>query len=157
MVIHKGIELDAPQAQSTRLVVAIEDDDVLRSVLVDILEEEEYKVVVHGRPEGAQQLVRRLQPAVVLLDLRLGCARATRGWAVLDELVLDPATRDIPVIVISADPSLEAHAPAMYAEQGVWTLPKPFDVTELVDIVDRVASTRSTRREVEPVARTARL
>jgi CheY-like chemotaxis protein len=123
-----------------RRVVAIEDDVALRSVIVDILAEEGYQVVAHGRPEGAQQLVRCTQPEVVLLDLRLGDALVERGWEVLDQLVLDPATRNIPVVIVSGDASLETRSPAISEQHGLWVLPKPFDLVDLLDVVARAVS-----------------
>ncbi len=42
--------------------------------------------------------VRRVHPDVVLLDIRLP---GIDGWAVLEALKADPATRDIPVVVVS--------------------------------------------------------
>jgi CheY-like chemotaxis protein len=42
--------------------------------------------------------VRRVRPDVVLLDIRLP---GIDGWAVLEALKADPATRDIPSIVVS--------------------------------------------------------
>jgi CheY-like chemotaxis protein len=108
--------------------------------MADILVDEGYEVVVHGRPEGAQQLVRSTQPAVVLLDLRLGDGRAERGWWVLDQLVLDPATRHIPVVIVSGDASLDTRRLAISAKHGVWVLGKPFDLADLLEVVSRGAA-----------------
>jgi CheY-like chemotaxis protein len=130
-------------ALGTGRIVAIEDDDVLRSVMAEILVDEGYEVVVHGRTEGAHQLVRQAQPAVVLMDLRLGDGRAERGWDLLDQLVLDPATRNIPVVIVSGDPSLEMHRLALSADHGVWTLPKPFELVDLLDVVSRAAASNA--------------
>jgi two-component system nitrogen regulation response regulator NtrX len=137
-----------------RRIVAIEDDAVLRSVMADILVDEGYEVVVHGRPEGAQQLVRCTQPAVVLLDLRLGEARAEGGWGILDQLVLDPATRHIPVVTVSGDASLETRRLAISAEHGLWVLGKPFDLADLLEVVSRAVAFRQGHRR-DPVPASA--
>ena len=42
--------------------------------------------------------MRRVRPDVVLLDIRLP---GIDGWAVLEALKADPATRGIPIIVVS--------------------------------------------------------
>jgi two-component system phosphate regulon response regulator PhoB len=125
-----------------RRIVAIEDDAALRSVMADILADAGYEVVVHGRPDGVEQLVRRTQPAVVLLDLRLGDARAERGWEILDHLVLDPATRNIPVVIVSGDVSLETRRLAISAEHGLWVLAKPFDLADLLEVVRCATASR---------------
>ena len=48
-------------------------------------------------PSGLEA-VRRIRPAVVLLDIRLP---GMDGWAVLEALKADATTRDIPVVVVS--------------------------------------------------------
>ena len=140
-----------------RRIVAIEDDAVLRSLLAEILVDEGYQVVVHGRPEGAQQLVRGTQPAVVLLDLRLGDGRAERGWEVLDHLMLDPATRNIPVVIVSGDPSVETRRLAISAEHGLWVLAKPFDLVDLLEVVSRAVASRQAHRPNPVLASSGRM
>ena len=53
--------------------------------------------VARDGPSGLEA-VRRVHPAVVLLDIRLP---GIDGWAVLEALKADPDTRDIPVVVVS--------------------------------------------------------
>ena len=53
--------------------------------------------VARDGPSGLDA-VRRVHPAVVLLDIRLP---GIDGWAVLEALKSDTETRDIPVIVVS--------------------------------------------------------
>jgi CheY-like chemotaxis protein len=75
---------------------------------------------------------------VVLLDLRLaGDADCDlSGWKVLDQLVLDPATRDIPVVLTSgAVSAIEARRPAPLADRGVRVLIKPYDLDQLLATV----------------------
>ena len=63
-----------------------------------------------------------------------------------DEVVL----RHIPVVIVSADPSPEKRDLAVTAEHRVWTVAKPFDVAELVEVVGRAATLAvSPRRRLE--------
>jgi CheY-like chemotaxis protein len=124
-------------------VAVIEEDDVLRSLLADILTDEGYDVLVYDRVDGVHQLIRRALPSIVLLDLHLGTEDADAGWRIVDELVLDPATRPIPMIIVSADPSLESRRGAISSQHGLWALRKPFDFTELLTIIGQAVSKRA--------------
>lgn len=62
--------------------------------------------VVGVASDGAQvlPLVRRLQPDLVLLDLRMP---RLDGWAVLHVLQDFPATRQVPVVLLTGHPALD--------------------------------------------------
>jgi DNA-binding NarL/FixJ family response regulator len=113
----------------------IEDDAVLLSLLSDLLTSAGYSVFPHNRARDAHLLVRNVRPGVVLLDLRLSQEPdlAEEGWQVLDRLVLDPATRDIPVILASgAIRSIEARRTALLSLDHVRVLLKPYDLDQLL-------------------------
>jgi CheY-like chemotaxis protein len=125
---------------STARVLVIDDDLALVAILRDLLELEGYEVVTHGRAEDVQDLVQRVCPSAILLDLRLGGREA--GWDVLDGLALDPATRSIPVILCSgAVDSLAARAAVLRPEYGVRVLPKPFDADVLLALLEEICAT----------------
>jgi signal transduction histidine kinase/DNA-binding response OmpR family regulator len=80
------------------LVVVIEDDRRSLELATLFLEGAGLRVV--GVREGLEGLetVRRLRPAVVVLDIRIP---GLDGWDVLSSLKRDPRTASIPVIVVS--------------------------------------------------------
>ena len=80
-------------------VLLVEDEDQLRRVMKDLLEREGY-IVAEAR-DGVQALdqVDRFAPDVVILDLNLP---GLDGYGVLSQLRSRPATRDIPVMVLTA-------------------------------------------------------
>ncbi len=86
-----------PVARATILLV--EDEDTLRRVMRDLLEQEGY-VICEAR-DGAEALeqVDRHNPDLVLLDLNLP---NVDGYSVLAQLRSRPATMDLPVVVLSA-------------------------------------------------------
>ncbi len=80
-------------------VLLVEDEEQLRRVMKDLLEREGY-VVAEAR-DGVQALdqVDRLAPDVVILDLNLP---GLDGYSVLSQLRSRPATRSIPIVVLTA-------------------------------------------------------
>jgi type II secretory ATPase GspE/PulE/Tfp pilus assembly ATPase PilB-like protein/CheY-like chemotaxis protein len=99
--------LDEPGAPDAALsgrgrgakVLLVEDEEQLRRVMKDLLEREGY-VVVEAR-DGVQALdqVDRHAPDIVVLDLNLP---GLDGYSVLQQLRSRPATRGIPVMVLTA-------------------------------------------------------
>ena len=98
-----------------------------------ILEDEGYAVEVHRECEGAVELVRRVQPDLVILDVVFG--REPMGWCVLQSLKADPETVAVPFLVCSANQrSLDEHGD-LTACHGVQTLQKPFELDDFLDAV----------------------
>lgn len=88
-------------------------------------------------PEGLR-IACRERPDLILLDLQLP---HMDGYAVLRELQLDPAARDIPVIAVTAA------ARAQDVERGkaagfAGYVTKPIALSELMQLIDRVADDR---------------
>jgi PAS domain S-box-containing protein len=79
-------------------VLVAEDDDDQREIICDMLELEGYKVVVASDGNEALELAAAIKPSAIALDVILPRAD---GWEVLNRLRSDPATRDIPVLIIS--------------------------------------------------------
>ena len=80
-------------------VLLVEDEDQLRRVMKDLLEREGY-IVAEAR-DGVQALdeVDRHAPDIIVLDLNLP---GLDGYSVLQQLRSRPATRAIPVMVLTA-------------------------------------------------------
>jgi CheY-like chemotaxis protein len=80
-------------------VLLVEDEEQLRRVMKDLLEREGY-LVVEAR-DGVQALdeVDRHAPDIIVLDLNLP---GLDGYGVLQQLRSRPATRGIPVMVLTA-------------------------------------------------------
>ncbi|MFL5471327.1 MAG: ATPase, T2SS/T4P/T4SS family [Gemmatimonadales bacterium] len=80
-------------------VLLVEDEEQLRRVMKDLLQREGYRVA--EARDGIQALdeVDRFAPDVIILDLNLP---GLDGYGVLAQLRSRPATRDIPVMVLTA-------------------------------------------------------
>ena len=92
------------EARSAGEIVVIEDDRASMDLLTAYLSGAALQVTSARDGTSGLAAVRRLLPAAVLLDIRLP---GIDGWAVLQALKSDPATRHIPVIVVSI---LDEHA-----------------------------------------------
>ena len=120
----------AAQAKETaRTVLVVEDDRAVSSLLIDLLQDRGYHAVPAFDGRSALSLARKLKPHLITLDLALP---HIDGHAVLERLKLDPDTRDIPIVVISAFTQI---LPAGDRKKLAYLLGKPFDVTEVLDIV----------------------
>ena len=91
-------------------------------------------------PDGAEGLrqARTIRPRAITLDLLMP---EVDGWEVLEELKADPATRDIPVVILSCmdrkDRGMRAGADAY--------LVKPLDRKEFVRVLHQVMAAPASR------------
>jgi CheY-like chemotaxis protein len=125
---------------TTGTVLYIEDNDI-NTLLVERILRARPGVVFDSAPDGRTGLDRaeRLRPDLVLLDLELP---DISGERVLAGLRTGPATRAIPVIVVSADidPAVRRRILAAGAN---FFLTKPYDVTDLLGLVDEALRSRA--------------
>ncbi len=97
-----GEQIEGPANGS--LVLIVEDDPVFRRFLTVVLHQHGYRTVTSAHAEGAWVLVRRLQPAVVVLDYALSCAEGAMlrtGWDLAERMTGDHDTRHIPLIFVT--------------------------------------------------------
>ena len=80
-------------------VLLVEDEDQLRRVMKDLLEREGYRVAEARDGVQALDAVDRYAPDIIVLDLNLP---GLDGYSVLQQLRSRPATRSIPVMVLTA-------------------------------------------------------
>ncbi len=83
---------------SAAMVLVIDDDPPARDLIERSLSKEGYHVVLAGEGRRGLELARQLKPDVITLDVMMP---GMDGWAVLTALKADPATADIPVIMLT--------------------------------------------------------
>ena len=139
--LEAGTDGDAPAAEARgrgATVLLVEDEDQLRRVMKDLLEREGY-IVAEAR-DGIQALdqVDRHAPDVIMLDLNLP---GLDGYGVLSQLRSRPATRRIPIIVLTAkgDEDNEVRVFELGADDF---LTKPFRARALSARLEAVLSRR---------------
>ena len=82
------------------MLLIVEDDVTFARILVDLAHERGIKALVALRGGTALTLAREFIPGAITLDITLP---DMAGWTILDRLKHDPATRHIPVHVITGD------------------------------------------------------
>jgi signal transduction histidine kinase/CheY-like chemotaxis protein len=82
------------------VLLIVEDDITFARILVDLAHDHELKALVALRGSSAISLAREFKPGAITLDITLP---DVAGWTILDRLKHDPATRHIPVHIISGD------------------------------------------------------
>ncbi|MGI9039579.1 MAG: response regulator, partial [Gemmatimonadales bacterium] len=100
-VVERAISDDRGAIEpGDRILLIAEDDPNFAQILLDLARDRGFKGLVAQRADRALALAREYQPTAVTLDLRLPDAD---GWTILDRLKHDPATRHIPVHIISVE------------------------------------------------------
>ncbi|HET9464784.1 MAG TPA: response regulator, partial [Gemmatimonadales bacterium] len=100
-VVERAVNDDrAVIGEDDRILLIAEDDPNFAQILLDLARERGFKGLVAHTADRALSLAREYQPTAVTLDLRLPDAD---GWTILDRLKHDPATRHIPVHIISVE------------------------------------------------------
>ena len=119
-------------------VLLVEDEDQLRRVMKDLLQREGYRVA--EARDGIQALdeVDRFAPELIILDLNLP---GIDGYSVLAQLRSRPATRNIPVMVLTAkgDEDNEVRVFELGADDFVT---KPFRARSLTARIEAVLGRR---------------
>lgn len=134
---EKGRVADPNEVRS--LVLVVEDEPVIQSLLAEHLTAAGFDVCVAPDGEVALELVRKRRPAVVCLDLNLP---RISGYDVCEEIRADPTTRDVSILIMSARHSLDVRAFALEAGADAY-LTKPYAMEQLTDEVERLCALRT--------------
>jgi DNA-binding response OmpR family regulator len=113
-------------------VLVVDDDPDIRELLFTALEDEGFEVVPAGNGLEALAIIKTFRPDVIVLDLMMP---VMDGWQFANEL--RARDEDIPLVLLSAARDLKTHAKALSAAD---IIEKPFDLSELLPKIARVAS-----------------
>lgn len=98
----------APVRRATQKVLIVNGDSDVLEVLEPVLEAGNYDIVFVEASAHAYSQIRRVQPNLVILCLRID---DVDGFQVLSMLKLDPDTRNIPVVTYTAPARADVEAP----------------------------------------------
>jgi DNA-binding response OmpR family regulator len=130
----------SPHADEGRYILVIDDDESICDVVDQVLTDEGYVVRCVSTAGGALQMIHEQPPGLILLDLSLPDQRGEEFITAYRQLPNGTA----PIIVFSARNDAERLA-AQLGANG--TLPKPFDLLELLETVQAALSTGDTAEE----------
>lgn len=118
-------------------VLLIDDNPHILEAIELILTTEDYEVHSLTRVDDILKDVISLKPGLILLDLLLS---GKNGKEIAGILKNNASTRNIPIVIISAHPSAEKAA----MQAGVdGFLAKPFDIADLLTLVEKFTSKSS--------------
>jgi CheY-like chemotaxis protein len=137
-----------PAERKRPLVLVVDDEAAIRLLCRVNLRLEDMDTIEAGDGEEALRKARSERPDLVLLDVMMP---QLDGWQVANELSHDPATRELPVVFLSAraEPADYLHG---YELGAVGYVTKPFDPTVLGSIITEVLE-RLGRGEREELRR----
>ena len=116
-------------------VLVVDDDERIRRMVTDMLVANSYGVIVARDGAEAVGKAHVEKPDVILMDLFMP---KMDGYAALDAIKKDPATRSIPVVMVTA----VGHELNKKLAEGMGSsgyLTKPFTVKDLLGAVGRFA------------------
>jgi len=111
-------------------ILVVDDDIDVANLFKLQLEREGYRVTIVSQGSRAVEVARQLQPELITLDLLM----EVDGLTILRDLKAEPATADIPVVVVSVVPQPVEGLALGAADYLV----KPLDEGQLLDCVKRV-------------------
>jgi CheY-like chemotaxis protein len=114
-------------------ILIVDDDDAIRETLRVILEEEGYPVAAaaNGREALLQLEAGPTLPSLCIVDLVMP---VLNGWELCAELARRPTLAALPVLLVSANSSLDGPPPGL---QTVHVMRKPLAFDRLLEHVER--------------------
>ena len=124
-------------------ILVVDDSPFVVDVFVTMLERGGYRTVAAYGGEECLEILKTVTPDLILLDIMM---EPMDGWVTLEHIKEKPATKDIPVLMLTAKqitPS-EAQEYGIYIEDYVL---KPITHRELYDAIEHVLNRRQTLKQ----------
>ena len=122
--------MDESDTSPDRILV-VDDEGLVRRLLQRMLERQGYEVDLAANGEEAMERARARVPDAILLDMYMP---GMGGAEVCRALKREPATAEVPILMLSGDDAPESHAAGREAGASEF-LSKPF---ELGDVLQRL-------------------
>ncbi len=127
-------------------ILIVDDEPFMLRLIEIVLERDGYQLLKAANGSEAVDVATREQPALVVMDAMMP---KMDGLTALRLLKSDAATREIPVIILTANPNKFTKDDAVSSGATVF-LTKPFSPTQLLSEVRRIIA-----RNADPSAKDA--
>ncbi len=124
-------------------ILVVDDEKDIRELIADILQDEGYTTRLAGDSDSCMREINREPPDLIILDIWLKDSR-------MDGIDILKTTRrdnpDVPVVIISGHGNIEIAVAAV--KQGAYDfIEKPFNIDQLLVVINRAMETSRLRRE----------
>jgi CheY-like chemotaxis protein len=128
--------VDDRSQTARRHIFAINSSPAFLNIVRELFQEEGYNVTTTNFAPNSFAQIEALRPDALIIDIAIG---QEAGWELLEQLDADADTAGIPVLVVSTDPQLLAHAEAQAARYGTHRfLEKPLDLEAMLGAIQEM-------------------
>lgn len=127
-------------------ILLVEDNELNRDMLRRRLSHRGYDVILAVNGRQGIETARSAKPDLVLMDLSLP---EIDGWQAARILKRDEATRNIPVVALTAHAMLGDHEKALESGCDDYAT-KPIDLPVLIAMIKRLTAGRAGHRQPSP-------
>jgi CheY-like chemotaxis protein len=120
-----------------RTVLLVDDEKHVVNVVTHMLEQRDFRVISASSGEEALELLGDVEPDLALLDIILP---GIDGATLAQRLRAHPATENVPIVFLTGLVEVDEIHRDGNQIGGQYFLAKPFDATELFDVVERAMS-----------------
>lgn len=112
-------------------ILAVDDEPSISKLVAHTLASRGYEVVTANDGPTAISMAATEKPDLIVLDVMMP---RMDGWEVRKRLKADPATKDIPIVFLTAVGQFESQLAALESGSEDYVT-KPFDPAELAEVV----------------------
>jgi DNA-binding response OmpR family regulator len=116
-------------------ILFIEDERALQKTFHAILKEKGYELISAYDGESGLRLAKEEKPDLILLDLILP---KIHGLDVLEALKKDPATKEIPVIVLTNVEQIDAVQRALELGATTYLVKAQYTIEEVLEKIEKI-------------------
>jgi DNA-binding response OmpR family regulator len=119
---------------SKKKVLVIDDDEAVLDIMEEALKYEGFEVKILSKADDIATLIDSYSPDILLIDYLL---KGINGGEICHQVKTNPATRQVPVIIVSAYPKVLLSLGNYGCDKFI---PKPFDLEDLVGSIKAILS-----------------
>lgn len=130
-------------------ILVVDDSPFIVDVFVTMLERGGYRTVAAYGGDECLKVLKTVTPDLILLDIMM---EPMGGWETLEQIKEEPATKEIPVLMLTA----KQLTPAEAQEYGIYIedyILKPITHRELYDAIEHVLNRRQSIKSDMDLAR----